>query len=238
MMSSDHSSNLVLLPGMMCDQRLWEHQIEALAEVCDIRVGDIGTAPEVAAIARGVLEVAPQTFALAGLSMGGIVALEMWRQAPERIERLALLDSNFRADASERQVLRNDQIERVRGGALEAVLRDELKPNYLAHCHKNDTALLDRVLRMGLELGPEVFIRQSEALRDRPDSTATLSTITCPTLVLCGDEDELCPVSLHREMAAAIRNAELCIIDSCGHLSTMEQPGAVTETLHNWLSAA
>jgi pimeloyl-ACP methyl ester carboxylesterase len=233
--SFDH---LVLLPGMMCDERLWRHQVADLSELCHMQVGDMGEASDIPSIARGILARCPETFALAGLSMGGIVALEMWRQAPQRIERLALLDSNFRADAPERQALRDDQIERVRAGELETVLRDELKPNYLANCHKANTELLDDVLQMGLDLGPDVFVRQSEALRDRPDSSDTLSTIDCPTLVLCGEEDELCPVSLHREMAAAIPHSQLCIIEDCGHLSTMEQPDAVTRNLRNWLRAA
>ena len=167
--------------------------------------------------------------------MGGIVAMEMWRQAPERIERMALLDTNFRADAPERKSIRDRQMEDVAGGELEAVLRDELKPNYLADCHRGNLALLDEVLAMGLSLGPEIFRRQSLALRDRPDSTATLPGISCPTLVLCGDEDRLCPPDLHREMAEHIPGAQLEIIPQCGHLSTMEQPAAVTTALVNWL---
>jgi pimeloyl-ACP methyl ester carboxylesterase len=231
-------NGLLLLPGMMCDARLWRHQIRGLGEGYEICVGDIGYADSVGAIAREVLAAAPSRFSLAGLSMGGIVALEMWRLAPQRIKRLALLDTNFRADTPERRSLRDDQIERVAGGALESVLRDELKPNYLAHCHQGNSELLDEVLAMGLDLGKEIFVRQSQALRDRPDSTGTLPDIDCPTLVLCGSEDDLCPVTLHREMAAAIPGAWLRIIDDCGHLSTMEQPDKVTEALRDWLLAA
>ena len=229
------STDLLLLPGMMCDAELWSAQLPRLREQCAVHFGDITRSESVEAIASQVLRDAPGRFVVAGLSMGGIVAMEMWRQAPERIERMALLDTNFRADAPERKVIRDRQISDVAGGELEAVLRDELKPNYLADCHRGNLALLDEVLAMGLSLGSEVFRRQSLALRDRPDSTDTLPTISCPTLVLCGDEDRLCPPDLHREMAEQIPGAQLEIIPQCGHLSTMEQPAAVTTALVNWL---
>ncbi len=123
-------------------------------------------------------------------------------------------------------------------GGLAEVLRDELKPNYLATVHRSNTELLDEVLAMGIDLGPAVFGDQSIALRDRPDSEATLATIDCPTLVLCGDEDTLCPVSLHEQMVAELPNAELVIVDQCGHLSTLEQPEAVNHAFARWLAAA
>ncbi len=231
-------SSLLLLPGMMCDHRLWRHQCEALAGDVPVHVGDISGADSIAEIAAQVLAEAPPRFSLAGLSMGGIVAFEMWRQAPERIERMALLDTNYRADAEDRRMLRNQQIHAVRAGELMSVLRDELKPNYLAQVHRDNTELLDEVLAMGMELGEDVFIDQSLALRDRPDSEATLPNITCPVLVLCGAEDTLCPVSLHETMAARIDNAELVVVEECGHLSTMEQPEAVNSAMARWLAAA
>ncbi len=229
------STNLLLLPGMMCGQGLWQAQEQCLGADYHIHHGDITSDDSVAAIATRVLQQAPDTFALAGLSMGGIVAMEMWRQAPERIERMALLDTNFRPDTEERQAIRDRQVIEVRQGELGVILKDELKPNYLAACHRNNTALLDDVLYMGMALGEGVFERQSLALRNRPDSTATLKNITCPTLVLCGDEDGLCSPQLHREMAASIPGANLEIIPQCGHLSTMEQPQAVNEALRQWL---
>lgn len=221
---------------MMCDATLWGAQMDALGDRCRVAVGDIGGADSIAAIAAQVLAQAPARFSLAGLSMGGIVALEIWRRAPGRIEGLALLDTNFRPDPSERRELRDRQISDVARGDLAAVLRDELKPNYLARCHRDNTALLDDVLAMGIALGPDVFRRQSLALRDRPDSTATLPDISCPTLVLCGDEDRLCPPELHREMARLIPGAQLEVVSDCGHLSTMEQPDAVNAALLRWLT--
>lgn len=238
-MDSDciRSTNLLLLPGMMCDARLWRPQAEALAEQLSVQVADLTAHDSIAALAAEVLDRAPPCFALAGLSMGGIVALEMWRQAPDRIERLALLDTNFRAELPERQMLRGPQLATVAAGGLERVLRDELLPNYLAASRSSDPLLRSMILEMGLGLGPQVFGRQSIALRDRPDSTATLADIHCPTLVLCGDEDRLCPPELHREMAQRLSASVLQVIPDCGHLSTLEQPELVTAALRRWLEA-
>ena len=223
---------------MMCDSRMWRAQIDALLPYCQIQVGGIDGADNVARIAAQLLAIAPTRFALAGLSMGGILALEMWRQAPERIDRMALLDTNPHADLPQRRELRQKQIDKVRAGELKSVLREELKPNYLARCNKTNQALLDEVLEMGLQQGETTFVRQSLALRDRPDSTAMLATITCPSLVLCGVEDELCPVAVHESMAKVISNSSLQVLPDCGHLSTMEQPEAVSAALLEWLRAA
>ena len=230
------STNLLLLPGMMCDAGLWQDQVDEFGGDYQLFHGDISQDADVATIAAHVLQAAPSRFALAGLSMGGIIAMEMWRQAPGRIERLALLDTNFRADTEDRRNLRDRQIAQVRRGELGAILKDELKPNYLAACHRHNHSLLDEVLYMGMCLGEDVFERQSIALRDRPDSSATLATIGCPTLVLCGEEDSLCPPELHREIADRIPGAALAIIPECGHLSTMEQPRAVNNALRAWLT--
>ena len=222
---------------MMCDARLWHTQVEMLASEIQISVADIGGVASIVAIARQILAEAPARFALAGLSMGGIIAFEMWRQASHRIERLALLDTNHPADLPDRRMAREAQLQRVAVGDLESVLCDELKPNYLASCHMSNTELLDQVLTMGLEQGNVVFARQTQALRDRPDSSATLSGISCPTLVLCGDEDALCSPSVHRHMARIIPEARLGIVANCGHLSPMEQPIAVSRALSSWLVA-
>lgn len=229
---------LLLLPGMMCDSRLWEAQINGLAHICHpIEVGDISGARSVELIARQVLQRAPATFALAGLSMGGIVALEMWRQAARRITHLALLDTNARAEIPERKALRQEQIDRAHRGGLRELMMEELKPNYLAAANKRNQGLLDRIFNMAQDLGPEVFENQSIALRDRPDSCLTLPTIDCPVLVLCGEEDQLCPVEYHRFIADNIAGAQLIVLSDCGHLSTMEQPQLVNQALHKWLSA-
>lgn len=227
---------LLLLPGMMCDARLWEAQIDGLADICEpITVGDITAAPSIALVASQVLQQAPATFALAGLSMGGIVAFEMWRQAAQRISHLALLDTNARAEIPERQALRQAQIDRAHRGGLRELMIEELKPNYLAQANKSDQRLLDCIFSMAQDCGPKVFENQSIALRDRQDSCTTLSTIDCPTLLLCGAEDQLCPPAYHHYMANEIPAAQLIVLKQCGHLSTLEQPQRVTQAMRGWL---
>ena len=235
MNDNPQSNHLVLLPGMMCDERLYKAQVNALDEQYNVAVLPITDHDTIQALAADALARAPQRFALAGLSMGGIVALEMWRQAPHRIQKLALLDTNFRAEMPERQAQREPQVAAVMSGGLEKTIRQELFPQYLAASHADDQALEELIVDMGLRLGREVFARQSFALRDRPDSADTLATIDCPTLVLCGDEDRLCSPELHEEMASRIAPAELQIIAKCGHLSTLDQPDATCEALRIWL---
>lgn len=229
------STELLLLPGMMCDERLWSQQVAALAADCRVHCGDLTRDNSITAIAERVLDAAPPRFALAGLSMGGIVALEIMRSAPERVERLALLDTNFRADNPERKVQRNRQLTELETLGLEQLVREELLPAYLADGHPDTQHILNEVLDMGLRLGDEVFVRQSIALRDRLDSSSVLAGIDCPTLVLCGEQDRLCSVELHREMAEKISGSRLQVIPHCGHLATMEQPGRVIAEMRHWL---
>lgn len=229
---------LLLLPGMMCDARLWLPQIQALSDVCEpVGVADIGSADSVQQIAQHVLQQAPKKFALAGLSMGGIIALEIWRQASHRITHMALLDTNARAEKPERQILRQGEIDRAKNGNLRELVINELKPNYLAEANKRNHNVLNTVLGMALSLGVDVFENQSLALRDRPDSSETLATINCPALVLCGIEDQLCPLEYHQFMANEIPDAKLQILEECGHLSTLEQPEKVSQAMREWLAA-
>lgn len=228
---------LLLLPGMMCDARLWEAQLDDLVDICEpITVGDMSGARSIAHIASQVLAQAPASFALAGLSMGGIVAFEMWRQAAQRITHLALLDTNARAEIPQRQALRQAQIDRAHEGGLRELIMEELKPNYLANANKKNQSLLDCIFSMAQDLGPTVFENQSIALRDRQDSCSTLPTIDCPTLVLCGTEDQLCPPAYHHYIADEIPTAQLVVLEQCGHLSAIEQPQRVTQAMRAWLS--
>ncbi len=221
--------NLLLLPGMMCDERLWAPQMSAInLPVC---VGDLSTADNLQDMAAKVLEDAPTSFALAGLSMGGILAFEIWRQASERVTHMALLDTNPHAEAPERRSLRLQQIETALCGGLRELAIESLKPLYLAEAHRDDADLLSTILDMALDLGPDVFRQQSLALRDRPDSVDMLGTIDCPTLVMCGDEDTLCPINYHELMAERIPNSKLIVLENCGHLSSLEAPDAVTQEL-------
>jgi len=219
----------------MCDEVLWRHQVEYFSPQRDVLVMDLVDANSMAELAQQVLQKAPPSFALAGLSMGAILAFEVVRQAPERVAALALLDCTYLPDTPEKVERRNRQISDVRKGHLPQVLKDELKPNYLAKALRQDQDLLDEIMSMGLDLGDDVFVSQSLALRDRIDSTDLLPNITCPSLVLCGDEDELCPIELHQTMAQQIPNASLKVIASCGHLASLERPDAVNAAMDDWL---
>ncbi len=225
---------LVLVPGMMCDARLWGELPAALARrmVIHAPCTEADTMQELAAL---ILRDAPPRFALAGLSMGGIVAMEIVRKAPERVERLALIDTNPFAEADAVRARRQGQIDRALAGGLAAVLRDEMKPNYLAPGPAN-APVLDLCLAMALDLGPEVFARQSRALRDRPDQTKTLKAYPGPALVLMGEHDRLCPRDRHEAMHALMPQSQFEVLPGAGHLPPLEQPAAFGAAMVRWLA--
>jgi len=225
---------LILLPGMMCDARLFRPQIDALSGRIPVMSFPLTAHDSVTALAADILRHAPPSFALAGLSMGGIVAMEVLRQAPERVERLALLDTNPLAEAPEVQARRGPQMAAARDGRLRQVMRDEMKPNYLSD-GPHQGAILDLCMAMAEDLGPDVFVRQSKALMHRPDQSKTLSTYGRPALVLCGRQDGLCPVERHQLMHDLLPHSTLKIIDGAGHLPTLEKPEETTAALKRWL---
>jgi len=226
---------LVFLPGMMCDERLFAPQIAAFKVERCVEVRPLTASDSVEALAQDVLAAAPPRFALAGLSMGGIVAMEIVRQAPERVAKLALMDTNPLAEDPERQRARTPQIEKARAGQLMEVIRDEMKPNYLFADGPNNAQIMDLCMDMAVALGPEVFIRQSIALRDRPDQSKTLRCYKGRALVLCGAEDTLCPVSRHHMMHEMLSNSVLQVIEGAAHMPTLEQPKETTAALARWL---
>lgn len=225
---------LVLIPGMMCDARLFAPQVAALSGRVPICHAPISAHDSVAALAGDLLSWAPPRFALAGLSMGGIVAMEVLRQAPERVTRFALLDTNPLAEAEAVKARRGPQMAAVRAGRLREVMRDEMKPNYLAD-GPGRAAVLDICMEMALDLGPEVFLRQSRALMHRPDQSDTLRAARQPALILCGRADALCPVERHQLMAGLCPNAVLHVVEDAGHLPTLEQPDETNAALRRWL---
>lgn len=225
---------LVLLPGLMCDARLFAPQIEALSQRGRVTVGDTTGFQSMSALAEAVLNNAPPIFALAGLSMGGILAMEIIRQAPERVARLALMDTNPLAEADAMKLRRDAHLKMVQAGQLEQVLREEMKPNYLTEGPQR-TALLGLCMDMALELGAEVFGRQAVALRDRRDQCDTLRTVSVPTLILCGRDDRLCPVERHELMHQLVRGSVLEVIEGAGHLPTLEQSEQTTAALLRWM---
>lgn len=223
------AENILLLPGMMCDARLWAPVVASFEQpVC---YADTTNADNFHDMAVQALEKAPQQFAMAGLSMGGILAFEIWRQAPGRVTHMALLDTNPRAELAARQSSRMQQIQTALGGGLRDMAIEALKPAYLAPAHRDDEVLLASILDMVMDLGPAVFRTQSLALRDRVNSVPTLGTIDCPTLVMCGKQDTICPVEYHEFMAERIPNARLRVIEDCGHMSSLERPDVVASEL-------
>ena len=225
---------LMLLPGMMCDGRMYASQIEALNGIAECQVGYIGGANNMSDIAAQVLAQAPAKFALAGLSMGGIVAMEIVRQAPERVTRLALMDTNPWAEIEDVKAARQPQIEAAQAGQLEQILRESMVPRYFVTPQPN-SQLDELCVEMGLALGKDVFARQSLALKNRIDQQTTLANFDKPCLVLMGEEDELCPLDRHERMAALLSQVAFVKITNAGHIPTLEQPAAVNAALQQWM---
>ena len=230
---------LILLPGMMCDQRLFTPQIAILEKQYEIFVPSLNAPDSIAGMALRILdEINSPSFNLLGLSMGGIVAMNMVGLAPQRVSKLALLDTNHKTESVERIAVRNRQIADVKSGKLRTVIKDEMKPNYLAKSHRKNQALLNLLINMAMDMGDEIFVAQSIALRDRADQTQTLQNYSGPSLVLCGDEDTMCPLGQHIQMAECLSHSTFRMIKNCGHLSTLEQPDAVNIALQEWLTRA
>jgi pimeloyl-ACP methyl ester carboxylesterase len=219
------SDPIVLLPGMMCDARLFGPQIAELSADYAVQVSPVTRGETIDDIARQVLAGAPERFALAGLSMGGIVAMEVWRRAPERVTRLCLMDTNCMAELPTVKANREPQIARVKAGRLRDVMADEMKPNYLADGPYREEVMAI-VMDMALALGPEVFVRQSRALMRRFDQQGTLKRMgVMPVDIICGRHDALCPPMRHEFMAGLIGDAaRLTVIEGAGHLPTLETP--------------
>lgn len=185
-------------------------------------------------IARRILRNAPPRFMLVGLSMGGYIALEIMRQAAQRVVKLALLDTSARNDTPEQGDRRRRFISMAENGRLEQIA-EQLFPILVHSLRRNHQSLYQIIRLMAVETGPDAFIRQQKAIISRPDSRPGLGAIQCPTLVVVGDEDQITPPELAQEMAAGIRGARLVTVPQCGHMSTLEQPHTVTQALVDWL---
>ncbi|MGV3633035.1 MAG: alpha/beta fold hydrolase [Pseudorhodoplanes sp.] len=233
-MSNASSLPILLIPGLGCTARLYTEQLPALWTFGPVTVADHRRADSMDAIARQILDTAPPRFALAGLSMGGYIALAIMRLAPERIARLALLDTGSRSDTPEAAEKRKASIALARAGRLDEI-NAMLWPVLVHEDRQGDAALRKIAGDMTLIAGADAFVRQQTAIMTRPDSRPGLSAITCPTLVLVGDGDRLTPPDLSEEMASLIPGSTLVVVPQCGHLSTLEQPEAVTQALVDWL---
>src|SRR5262245_10182329 len=225
---------IVLIPGLNCSARLYADQIPVLWR--PVTVADHTRDDSMNAIAARILAAAPPRFAVAGLSMGGYLALAIMRQAPERVQKLALLDTSARPESPEQTARRKPQIALAQDGRFAEVPPLQF-PFFVHRNRQGDDALRTRVRLMAEETGAEVFLRQQHALITRADARPLLATIKCPTLVLVGDGDELTPPALSRELADGIAGSRLVIVADCGHLSTMERPEAVNRALAEWMSS-
>jgi pimeloyl-ACP methyl ester carboxylesterase len=227
--------DLILLPGTLCTERLWEYQIEQLSDVANIQVGDLTHNDTIQGMAESILREAPPEFCLAGLSMGGIVAMELIRQAPERVKRLALLDTNPTPPRPEQITGWENFIAIANNGRFMDITEKYLLPVLIHPNRQKDDNLVKTIIQMAEDIGPNAMVRQMNALMTRPDVREHLSSIKSPTLVILGRQDALCSIEMHEYLATVIPNAKLAVIENCGHLSTMERPKEVTAVLRDWL---
>ena len=228
------SEPLVLLPAMMCDARVFLPQLISLSADHSVMVAPVTGGERIEEIASDLLGQLPARFALAGLGLGGAVALELLRRAPDRITRLALMATSPLAESPAFAVTREPRIVAARAGRLVDCIRDELPDTALAPGPMR-SMVQAQVLAMALSLGPEVFVRQSRAMQRRKDQQATLRRLTQPILILCGEYDNITPVRRHEVMAELIPFSRLEVIADAGAIPTLEQPAAVTQALRDWL---
>ena len=225
---------LLLLSGLLSDGALWRAQVDGLEDVAAPVVPDLSLDATIAGMAHRALAAAPPRFALAGLSMGGYVAMEVMRSAPERVTKLALLDTSARTDTPEQAERRREAIGLAEGGEFSGVA-DRMLPKLVHPDRLADEALVSAIKAMAGRLGKEGFLRKQRASMGRLDSRPHLPRIACPTLVLCGREDASTPLPLHEGMAALVPGARLAVVERCGHMSAMERPAEVTAALRRWL---
>ena len=230
----DDTMPILLVPGLVSSPRIFAPVVPVLWRFGPVTVANHIRDDNMGAIARRILAEAPPRFALAGHSMGGYIAFEIMRQAPQRVAKLALINTQARPDTEEATERRRGMMVRARSGQYRAVL-DELFPGFVHPSRRDDAALRQLVHDMGEEVGVEGFVRQQTAMIGRVDSRPSLAWIKCPTLVLTGDEDNTIPNSLSREMADGIHGAKLVILPNCGHLPQPEQPEATAAALVEWL---
>lgn len=224
---------LLLLPGLLCDRLFWKNQLDGLHDVFACAVPQLDAQNTVEAMARDAIRLMEGTFSLVGHSMGGYVALEVMRQAPERVRRLALLSTQPRADTKEQAERRLKFIRQAeRGGFLDVIA--DFPPLLFHEKRLCDEALVKDFHAMARRVGNDAFLCQQRAIMGRPDSVSTLKTITCPTLVLCGRQDLITPLENSELMADTISGAQLTILEECAHMAPVEEPAAVNDALRAW----
>ncbi|MFD9627293.1 alpha/beta fold hydrolase [Peribacillus muralis] len=224
---------LILLPGTLCDERLWE--MVNLSDLAEVKVCDVSKADTIEGLAKSVLEDAPERFALAGLSLGGIISLEIMRLAPERVMKLALLDTNPNPPQPEQISGWERFIEMANNGQFLDITRKYLLPVLIHQDRRHDEALVSKIIDMAEKVGKVGYINQLKAVMTRSDQRPILSAIDCPTMILVGKEDMVCPVQMSEFLKENIPGARLEIVNHSGHLSALEQPEKVSALLRDWL---
>jgi pimeloyl-ACP methyl ester carboxylesterase len=232
---------LVLLPGLMCDQTVWEDQINALEGLAESSVAEYGDLNSLPAMAEATLKTAPPKFALAGHSMGGRIAMEMFRQAPQRITQLCLMDTRHHplpvGEPGEKERAGRYALLEIAKQKGTRVMAEEWVKGMVHPDRLEDKVLIDRILDMFARKGPDIFEAQLTALLNRPDAGMLMGQIACPTLILCGREDGWSTMEWHETMTREIPGAKLAVMERCGHMSTMERPAEVSAALREWLGA-
>jgi pimeloyl-ACP methyl ester carboxylesterase len=228
-------TTLVLLPGLLNTRRVFEPQIEALSDLADCVVPELWRHDTIGAMAEATLKLAPPTFALVGFSMGGYVAFEILRRATQRVERLALMDTQATPDSAESTKRRRALLEQTKIGRFKGVQRT-LLPQLVHSRHINDDAITQPIFDMAQEIGAEGFVREQRAIIASADSRRMLVDIDVPTVVIVGRQDQVTPLPRSEEMAADIADSRLVVLEECGHMSPLEKPAEVTAALRRWLS--
>lgn len=228
-------TTLVLLPGLINTRRVFQHQIEALADIADCIVPELWHHESIAAMADATLALAPPTFALGGFSMGGYVAFEIMRRAAERVQKLALIDTQAAPDSAESTARRRSLLEQTKIGRFHGVQKT-LLPQLVHRSHVDDIAIAQPIFDMAQEIGAEGFVREQRAIIGRADSRPLLVDIEIPTVVIVGRQDQVTPFQRSAEMAADIATSRLVVLEDCGHMSPLERPAEVTAALRRWLT--
>ena len=219
---------------MMCDSRLFQPQINEFSKQYMVCATPASTADTIENISFEILRYLPTKFTLIGLSMGGILAMEIIKKVPDRVMKIVLMDTNYKSETAEIKSRRLPQIKLVNEGLLDDVMCQQIKNNYLRTDRKNQE-IFDLCLSMANNLGKEIFINQSKALSSRKDYKSTLKNIKVPSLIICGEHDRICPIKVHLEMESLIENSTLEIIPDAAHLPTLEQPAYLNKILGKWL---
>ncbi len=225
---------LVLLPGMMCDARVFATQLTVMSYERPVTIAPVSKGERIEEIASTMLSALPAKFALCGHGMGGIVALELFRRAPERVIRLALIGTNPLSDTPQEAAAREPRMIGAKSGRFEAMLENEVLPTYVGQGPRRGHAMRE-MFEMATSLGADTYARQERAMQRRRDHQGSLRRITQPTLILAGEEDQVVPLKRQEFLAELIPYAKLSVLPGIGHMTMLEDPEGTTEALYTWM---